>query len=66
MKKHKISKDEFIAKIYITCKKCGYNNEKSRYFKYGKCLKCGAILDEKTYFMIQMTKRLKDNKRRER
>jgi DNA-directed RNA polymerase subunit RPC12/RpoP len=64
MRKFKEDKQEFMKKNYLTCKYCGYNNEKARFLQYGVCLKCGKILDEKTYFMIQMMKRINDNKRR--
>lgn len=62
--KAKEPKDEFIKKVYITCPKCSYNNERGRFNQFGTCLKCGEILDQKTYFMIQMMKKLKDDKRR--
>lgn len=64
-KKKPLSKDEFVKKNYVTCPKCEYNNERGRFNQYGTCLKCGEILDEKTYFMIQMMKRIKDNKRKQ-
>jgi len=60
----KETKEEFMKKKYITCPKCSYNNERGRFQQYGKCLKCGEILDQKTYFMINMMKKIKDNKRR--
>ena len=66
MRTFKESKEVFLKKTYITCDFCGYNNEKSRFLKYGKCLKCGHILDNRTYFMIEMMKKIKDNKRKTR
>ena len=65
MKKHKDTKEVFLEKYYTACPKCSYNNEKGRLNQYGTCLKCGAVLDEKIYFKIQMLKRIKDNKRRQ-
>lgn len=63
---HILDKKEFIKKNYITCENCGYNNERARFNQYGTCLKCGKVLDQKTYFMIQMKKRIKDNERKSR
>lgn len=63
-KKTNLSKEDFMKKNYITCKICGYNNERGRLMQYGTCLKCGKILDEKTYFMIQMMKKVRENKRK--
>lgn len=60
----KEEKEEFIKKHYYTCEKCGYNNEKSRFMQFGTCLKCGNKLDDKVYFMIEMMKRMKENKRK--
>lgn len=57
-------KEEFMRKNYITCKHCGYNNERGRFKQFGTCLKCGKILDEKTYFMIKMMEVVKENKRK--
>lgn len=65
MRKFKTSKEDFMKQKYITCDKCGYNNEKSRFLQYGKCLKCDTILDQKVYFMIEMNKRLRNNKRKQ-
>lgn len=48
-KKYKKTKEEFLNDYYITCS-CGYNNEKKRLNKYGTCLLCGKIIDEKAYF----------------
>ena len=65
MKLQKESKEEFMKNKYITCKYCGYNNERARFLQFGTCLFCGKILDEKTYFKIQMMKRIKDYRRRQ-
>lgn len=59
-------KQEFLKKHYYTCKHCGYNNEKKRFLQFGICLNCGKILDEKTHFMIEMLKKMNDNKRKKR
>lgn len=57
-------KKEFVKTHYIKCPRCEYNNEKKRFMQYGTCLKCGEILDHKTYFMIEMMKKIRDNKRK--
>lgn len=59
------TREEFIKKLYVTCEYCGYNNERARFLQFGTCLKCGKVLDKKTYFKIEMLKKLKDNKRRQ-
>ncbi len=66
MKKIKDDKEEFMRKNYTTCKYCEYNNEKSRLQKYGTCLKCGRVLDDRIYFKIQAMKILNENKRKSR
>lgn len=66
MKTYIKDRKAFMGVNYITCEKCGYNNERSRFMQFGTCLKCGKILDEKTYFMIEMMKRIKNNKRKMR
>lgn len=66
MRKFKTSKEDFLRKTYIKCPKCKYNNEKGRLNHYGTCLKCGSVLDNKKYFMIEMMKKLKDNERKMR
>lgn len=60
----KEERKQFVKENYVTCPHCKYNNEKMRLRKYGLCLNCGKILDEKTYFLIQIKKRLDDNKRK--
>lgn len=65
MKKIKDNKEDFMKKNYIVCPYCQYNNEKARFLQYGTCLKCGKILDNKVHFMIEMLKRVKDNKRKQ-
>lgn len=66
MTKFKDSKEEFMKKRFITCKNCGYNNERSRFLQYGTCLNCSEILDEKVYFKIEMLKKINMNKRKSR
>lgn len=44
------SKKEWINERFITCKYCGYNNFKKRLESFGTCLRCGKIIDEKSYF----------------
>ena len=55
---------EFVNDLFITCPYCGYNNEKQRLRKYATCLNCGKVLDEKTYFLIQLKKQMDKFKRR--
>lgn len=55
---------EFMRKNYVACPKCQYNNERTRLKKYGTCLNCGAVLDNKMHFMIEMKKRIDQDKKR--
>lgn len=66
MRTFKESKEEFMRKNYIACPYCKYNNERARFLQYGTCLNCGKILDQKTHFMIEMMKKVKDNQRKQR
>ena len=48
----KISKEErarLIRERYTTCHYCGYNNEKGRLSRFRTCLRCGKIIDGKSY-----------------
>ena len=60
------TKEEFIRATFITCKNCGYNNEKGRLQKYGTCLNCNEPLDEMIYFKIKMNELLHNNIRKSR
>lgn len=57
---------DFIKEKYITCKYCGYNNEKGRFTQFGVCLKCGKVIDKRAHFKTEMLKKIRDNKRRQR
>ena len=50
MKKYEDTKNEFMIARFITCKYCGYNNFKNRLENFGTCLRCGEIIDERSYF----------------
>lgn len=52
----KISKEKFIEDRFITCDKCGYNNEKDRFQAFGTCLHCGKVLDDKVHFKATLSK----------
>lgn len=64
MKKEDNSKEEFMKKNFVLCPFCGYNNKKFFLYQYGTCLNCKKILDQKIYFMIEMKKKIKNNKRK--
>ena len=44
---------------FIVCDKCGYNNFDYNVERYGTCLRCGKVLDEKAKFNYEMVCRLK-------
>ena len=50
MKHYEYTKSEFMKETFIICNHCGYNNFKVRLKNFGTCLKCGKIIDEKSYF----------------
>ena len=58
-RKRKFTREQtlkFIEDNFVTCKKCGYNNRKELFHKYGVCLCCGDIIDGKTYFKAKYYK----------
>ena len=57
------NREELMKKNFVTCE-CGYNNSKERFHLYGKCLRCGKILDNKIYFKAIMKDKIikKDGK----
>lgn len=55
---------QFVKDNYKTCPYCHYNNERVRLNKYAVCLNCGKIIDKKNYFMIQLKKKMDEEKRR--
>lgn len=54
----KEQRDGFVQNKYITCKYCGYNNEKHRFQNFGYCLCCHKIIDKKIYFVARLKKEL--------
>lgn len=54
----KEQRENFVKGKYITCKYCGYNNEKHRFENFGYCLSCNKILDKRVYFVAKMMKEL--------
>ena len=55
---NKMSKEEFIENLYITCE-CGYRNLKENVKRYGTCKGCKKVLDEKAKMKYEMYCRLK-------
>ena len=41
--------ERWLEREFITCQ-CGYRNQIHRFQKYGVCLCCGKILDDRVYF----------------
>lgn len=60
-----MNKEEWLRTNFIVCPKCGYNNEKKRNVLYGKCLRCGEVLDKKTYlrYLLYKSNSLSDKKK---
>lgn len=50
------NREKFIEDLFITCDECGYNNLKNRFVAFGTCLRCGKIIDDRTYFRATMIK----------
>ena len=63
MKHYKDTKKEFLKNRFLTCK-CGYNNERKRLENFGTCLRCGEIIDEKSYFKRKVMGDLYGKKKR--
>ena len=49
MRRTEASIKRFVNERFVTCKYCGYNNEKRRLENYGTCLRCRKIIDGKSY-----------------
>lgn len=55
--------DEFIKNNYIVCS-CGYRNKIENVNKYGTCLYCKKVLNEKVVFLNKLREQMKGNRRR--
>lgn len=55
--------ERWIERNFVVCK-CGYRNEIKRFERYGICLSCGRILDERIYFKQQFYKTRQKMRRR--
>ena len=55
--------EEFIKKNYIVCS-CGYRNKIENVNKYGTCLYCKKVLDEKVFFLKKLRQELKNENRK--
>ena len=64
MKTIEEKRNEFIKVRFITCKYCNYNNYKGRLENYGTCLRCGKIIDERSYFKKRLGGELYGKKKR--
>ena len=53
-KKKNETHEEFMEKNFVKCPHCGYNNKIELFAKYGTCLKCLKILDDKVYFRTKL------------
>lgn len=55
---------KFIEEMFVVCDKCGYNNEKYRFQKYGTCLRCKHVIDERLHFKHQLWLASKKNSKK--
>jgi len=55
--------EEFIKKNYIVCD-CGYRNKIENVNKYGTCLYCKKVLNEKVFFLKKLRQELKNENRK--
>lgn len=44
------TRTEFMKNNFVVCPFCGYNNKVEKFIRFGTCLRCLEILDEKVYF----------------
>lgn len=49
-KKNNETHEEFMKNNFTRCSYCGYNNKNELFMRFGTCLRCHKILDNKTYF----------------
>ena len=64
MKRTEESINDFINARFKVCSNCGYNNYKGRLENYGTCLRCGEIIDERSYFKKKLGGELHGKKKR--
>ena len=63
MKSYEEEKSEFINNRFLTCS-CGYNNRRDRLENFGTCLRCGKIIDKRSYFKKRIGDELYGKKKR--
>lgn len=63
MSKKKNTYEEFMKNNFVICPFCNYNNKVEKFVKFGTCLRCLQILDDRVYFKnrlgIEMRKQIK-------
>lgn len=57
MKKKYIDRETFFSKNFIKCPKCGYLNRKEAIAKWGTCLSCKTVLDNKAKLKFELRER---------
>lgn len=58
--------EEFMKNNFVVCPYCDYNNKVEKFVKFGTCLNCKKIIDDRIYFRntlgIEIRKKLKGEK----
>ena len=58
--------EEFMKNNFVACPHCGYNNKYETFIKFGTCLRCLQIIDDRVYFKnrlgIERRKQMKEAK----
>ena len=64
MKRKEETINKFICERFVVCSNCGYNNFKKRLENFGTCLRCGEVIDERSYFKRRLGGDLYGKKKR--
>ena len=57
MKKEYIDREDFLNSHFKRCSKCGYLNRKEAIAKWGTCICCKNVIDEKAKLKYELFKR---------
>lgn len=57
MRIRKRKKEIDLSEIFVRCE-CSYNNRKDRLERFGTCLRCGRVLNERAYFKRVLSRKL--------
>ena len=54
VKEHKSTHKEFMENNFVICPFCNYNNKVETFIRFGTCLRCLQVIDDKIYFRTKL------------